>query len=237
MSTFTAVPGSARKLWDMVDGPMPRGLLGVGDPDVHHVNGRWIMYLGGFSSTLRNRLYRATLPAGAEPERMYYTGRATARQFGPRSRYSIGVLERQGDAWVRRDAPIITGDEHRPSVLEPVVVYANGRYRMWYQANPHEIGPGDLPDNELRYAESANGVDWSKPTTFAGPNEGFFDNAVIRRGDEWLMVLARGGNLHGTPPAPKPPATARPRPLLPVDRERSAVTSQDMRDGSASGPR
>lgn len=56
-------------LWDMVDGPMPRGLLGIGDPDVHLVEGRWTMFLGGFSTSFRNRIYRATLADGGTPAR------------------------------------------------------------------------------------------------------------------------------------------------------------------------
>jgi hypothetical protein len=51
----------ARGLWDMIDGPMPRRVLGIGDPDIHQVEGRWTMFLGGFSTTFRNRLYRALL--------------------------------------------------------------------------------------------------------------------------------------------------------------------------------
>ncbi|QGK69896.1 hypothetical protein GIY23_10520 [Allosaccharopolyspora coralli] len=53
-------------LWDMLDGLMPRGLLGNGDPDVHVIDGRWTMFLGGFSTSFRDRLYRATLADGAE---------------------------------------------------------------------------------------------------------------------------------------------------------------------------
>lgn len=136
-------------------------------------------------------------------ERIYYTGRATSKQYGPESRYAIGVLERRGDEWVRRDAPVIVGDEHRPSALEPFVVYAEGRYRMWYLANPHEIGPGEQPDYELRCTESQDGItDWTPPSVFADASEGFSDNAVVGRGDQWVMLLARGSNLHGTPEFP-----------------------------------
>lgn len=234
----------ARVLWDMVEGPMPRGLLGIGDPDIVRIDGRWTMFLGGFSTRFRNRLYRATLAAGADlasgrwqfeldsrgrvaalvadppkaawdaggmhtptyvpavggrGERIYYTGRATSKQYGPGSQYSIGVLERRGGTWVRRDAPVISGDVPRASVLEPFVVHVDGRYRLWYQANPHEVGPGELPDYELRCSESADGItDWSAPLVFADQAEGFFDNTVVRRGDEWVMVLARGSNLHST---------------------------------------
>lgn len=69
---------------------------------------------------------------------------------------------------------------------------------MWFQANPHEIGPGELPDYELRVAESADGVTWSAPSVFAAPAEGFFDNAVARVADGWLRILARGSNLHNS---------------------------------------
>lgn len=48
-------------LWDMLDGPMPRGLLGVGDPNVHLVDDRWTLFVGGFTTTFRNRLFRAHL--------------------------------------------------------------------------------------------------------------------------------------------------------------------------------
>lgn len=231
-------------LWDMIDGPMPRGLLGVGDPNVHWLDGRWTMFLGGFTTRFRNRLFQATIPAGAalsraawtfeadsrgratalapEPprgawdtggmhtpcyvpaaasagERIYYTGRANRKHYGSGSRYAIGVLERRDGEWIRRNSPVIVGDEDRPSALEPCVVYADSRYRMWYLANPHEVGPGEQPDYEMRYIESENGLtDWTPPVVFATVSDGFFDNTVVPHGEGWIMILARGSNLHGT---------------------------------------
>lgn len=66
------------------------------------------------------------------------------------------------------------------------------------QANPHEIGPGEQPDYEIQVSESVDGVCWSQPQVFASSEEGYFDNAVARTKDGWLMVLARGSDLHGT---------------------------------------
>lgn len=231
-------------LWDMVDGPMPRGLLGVGDPDVHLIDGLPTMFLGGFTTSFRNRLFRANLaddapdlrgpwqlerdhrgrarpvttdaphggwdaagmhtpsyvgPAGGNGARIYYTGRATRHHYGRKSHYSIGVLEHRDGRWQRRDTPVLRGEPPRTSVLEPFVIYVDGRYRMWYQASPHEIGPGEQPDYELRCAESANGLtDWTPSRVFAGTAEGFFDNALARGPNGWVMVLARGSNLHAT---------------------------------------
>lgn len=239
----------AQVLWDMVDGPMPRGVLGVGDPDVHHIGDRWTMFVGGFSTSFRNRLYKATLTEGASlgtgtweferdshgraaaivPDpprgswdaggmhtpsyvpatrnhdaRIYYTGRATSKQYGPGSQYSIGVLEKNGNDWVRHNGPIVRGHAPRSSVLEPFVVYSDGRYRLWYQANPHEIGPGEQPDYELRCTESENGLtNWSPPQVFADASEGFFDNCLAWNGKRWIMLLARGSNLHNTADFPE----------------------------------
>ena len=240
-------PSDAQALWDMVDGPMPRGLLGVGDPDVHIIDGVTTMFLGGFSTTFRNRLYRAVLPPGGDPAtgpwqldtdhrgrvlalaadpprdawdsagmhtpsyvpptgthpaRIYYTGRRSRKHYGPSSGYAIGALELLDGRWRRRDVPLVEGAAPRHSVLEPLVAVEAGRYVMWFQANPHEIGPGELPDYELRVAESSDGVTWSEPRVFATPAEGFFDNTVVRTEDGWSMVLARGSNLHGMPEFP-----------------------------------
>nr|WJP00515.1 AntQ [Pseudonocardia antarctica] len=231
-------------LWDMLDGPMPRGLLGAGDPNVHLVDDRWTLFVGGFTTTFRNRLFRAHLvdeatgpvgpwridrnprgrarplaadppkgswdaagmhtpsyvpPAAGNGARIYYSGRANAKLYGPGSRYAIGVLEHVDGQWRRRGAPVLEGSGQRWSVLEPRVVHSGGRYRMWYQANPHEIGPGEHPDYELHCVESEDGLTgWTPPRVFAGPDEGFFDIAIAPRGDRWVMLLARGSDLHNT---------------------------------------
>ena len=54
------------KLFDMREWFAPvRNLLGVADPDVHRIDGRWTMFLGGFRTSFRNNLFTATLPPGA----------------------------------------------------------------------------------------------------------------------------------------------------------------------------
>lgn len=141
-------------------------------------------------------------PVGDQPARIYYTGRRSRRHFGPGSSYAIGALELVDGEWRRREEPLVQGTAPRESVLEPLVATEQGRYVMWFQANPHEIGPGEQPDYELRVSESWDGVAWSEPAVFASSPEGFFDNAVARIHGGWVMVLARGSNLHNTPSFP-----------------------------------
>lgn len=64
----TSEPIIGEPIWDMLGPRMPRGVLGLSDPDVHLIDGRWAMFIGGFSTSFRNRLYRARLPAGAGPD-------------------------------------------------------------------------------------------------------------------------------------------------------------------------
>ncbi len=74
---------------------------------------------------------------------------------------------------------------------------------MWYLSAIGEVGPGELPDYQLEYVESEDGLtDWSRPQVLFTPADGFFDNAVIRVDDHYEMVIARGTNLHGTPDFP-----------------------------------
>lgn len=61
------------------------------------------------------------------------------------------------------------------------------------------MSPGEQPDYELRCTDSVDGsTDWSPPQVFAGADEGFFDNALVRTSSGWVVVLARGPNLHAT---------------------------------------
>ena len=241
---------STAVIFDMLDDPRPgHRLIGVSDPDVHLIDGRWTMFLGAFTTRFAIRIVEARLPAGApvtDPrwrfetdgraralihgapagraswdrvgmhtpcyvrgaiagrsvERIYYAGRATTRMTGPGSRYAIGCLERHDGMWSRHEGPVLRGDAHRPSVLEPRVIYAGGRWRMWFLAAVGETGRGAQPDYQLRYCESDDGLAWSAPSVFATTAEGFFDNAVQHTGDRWEMLLARGTNLHGTVPFP-----------------------------------
>lgn len=239
---------SARVLWDMVEGPMPRGVLGIGSGDLVRGNEHTVLYLGGYSTSFRNRLYAATalsseplpnaawtvqtgrsgraralvpdpprsawdgggmhtasfLPATEDaPARIYYAGRSGRRHVGSASRYAIGVLEHVDGRWQRTGAPVLTGEGERPSVLEPRVVRDAGLYILWYLATPHEVAPGEQPDYELRCTTSRDGLTgWSAPLTFSSSAEGFFDVALVRTAAGWLMVLARGTNLHRTHPYP-----------------------------------
>lgn len=52
--------------FDMTKGLSPiQNVWGLGDPDVHKINGRWTMFLGGFTNRFKNNLFMAILPKGA----------------------------------------------------------------------------------------------------------------------------------------------------------------------------
>lgn len=117
---------------------------------------------------------------------------------------AIGVMERRNGQWVVRSRPIVEGDKERPNVLEPKVVYSGEMWRMWYQATHHEARPGELPDTEIRYTESRDGIaGWSEPRLVFDDNR--FDAAatVLPDGRHHLLVASAPnmlGAVAGLPP-------------------------------------
>lgn len=248
-------PGTV-KYFDMTEGIAPvRNIVGLGDPDVHKIGDRWVMFLGGATTNLfKVNLFCATLPPGAplnsndwslitsgtrprvarslvaqpasgswdayglhtpsyvrgidpargEQERVYYSGRSSRSSTGPTSRFAIGYLERSPVGWARYGEPVLTGTPDRPSVLEPIVRYYQGKWRMWYLSTSHEAGPGEQPDHQLEYVESDDGTTgWSAPKVLFTTADGFFDNDVIEVDGGYEMVVARGHNLFDTPNFPR----------------------------------
>ncbi len=133
--------------------------------------------------------------ANRSVERIYYAGGAT-NVWGP---YTIGYLEWDGERWVDQPEPAFVAEEpwERGSVYEPNLVYADGRWRMWYVA-------GSNADDYLvhGYAESEDGRGgWSGRRVFLPPEQKVFDFAVTRgaRGG-YEAVFSRVWLGKGSPP-------------------------------------
>lgn len=128
-------------------------------------------------------------------ERIYYAG-ASANLWGP---YSIGYLEWDGDKWADRDEPVFVANEdwERGSVYEPNLIYADGKWKMWYVAG------SNLDDYLVQgFAESADGRgEWSQHKVFISAEEKVFDFCVIKK-DEWYEAVFSRVWLQKTP-APK----------------------------------
>lgn len=85
--------------------------------------------------------------------RMWYTGQARGYSF-------IGLAESDDGIHFARvsDDPILIPERHFEgmSVMNPCVLYENGKYRMWYAAGE------TFEPNVLALAESDDGVNWVK---------------------------------------------------------------------------
>jgi hypothetical protein len=134
-------------------------------------------------------------------ERIYYTG-SQAAPDGERL-FSIGVLERNGEVWRRREEPVLRGSGERTNVLEPKVIWSQGKWRMWVMATAKEAGPDDLPDYQIHYLESDDGIGgWSDPQILFDEDDNFFDAVAIETRGGSEMVVARAPNMFGTPGFP-----------------------------------
>jgi len=120
---------------------------------------------------------------GAWVERVYYAG-APETPWGP---YRIGFLEWDGERWREQAEPVFAAveDWERGSVFEPNVLYAEGRWKMWYVA-------GSNADDYLvhGFSESLDGRGgWSAHRRFSTPEEKLFDFSVqpVRGGYEAIF--------------------------------------------------
>lgn len=138
---------------------------------------------------------------GSVSERIYYTANRCVSE-GERL-FSIGVLEREADAWCRREELVWRGFGDRVNVLEPKVMWSDGKWRMWVMATAEEAGPGDLPNYQIHYLQSDNGlVGWSEPEVLFDERDNYFDAVAIATDQRSEMVVARAPNMFDTPGFP-----------------------------------
>lgn len=118
-------------------------------------------------------------------ERIYYAG-AAENAWGP---YTIGYLEWDGREWVDQPAPVFEAREEweHGSVYEPNLIYADGKWKMWYVA-------GSNQDDYLvqGFAESEDGrSQWSKHEIVFPAEEKVFDFCVIQGRYRYEAVFSR----------------------------------------------
>jgi len=118
-------------------------------------------------------------------ERIYYAGGAE-QVWGP---YTIGYLEWDGSSWIDQPSPAFRAEEEweHGSVYEPNLIYADGKWKMWYVA-------GSNQEDYLvhGYAESADGrTNWTKHKLFAPPEMKVFDFYPIQTPEGYEAVFSR----------------------------------------------
>jgi hypothetical protein len=128
-------------------------------------------------------------------ERVYYAGGAD-NLWGP---YTIGYLEWDGRRWIEQEAPVFTATEdwEHGSVYEPNLVYADGRWKMWYVAG------SNVEDYLVHgFSESADGrTGWTRHEVFFPADRKVFDFAVTPTATGYEAVFSRVWLGKTAPPA------------------------------------
>lgn len=117
-------------------------------------------------------------------ERIYYAG-SKEQLWGP---FAIGYLEWDGESWADQHAPVFAATEswEKGSVYEPNVLFHDGKWKLWYVAG------SNLEDYLVHgYAESEDGIHWSKRSIFAEEALKLFDFAVIEHRGQFEAVFSR----------------------------------------------
>lgn len=127
-------------------------------------------------------------------ERIYYAGGA-GNVWGP---YTIGYLEWSGSEWVAQRSPafVATEEWEHGSVYEPNLIYADGKWKMWYVAGSNQ------EDYIVHaYAESPDGQgNWTTHKMVFQPDEKVFDFCVMKTNQGYEAVFSRVWLGQGAPP-------------------------------------
>jgi hypothetical protein len=96
-----------------------------------------------------------------------------------------------------REAPVLTperGDLSAPDSMAShfygTVLHAQGKYQMWYYAVSLRAQPADFKQGPVCYAESDDGVHWTKPNLGQVEINGSTDNNAIHLPDEATQCAA-----------------------------------------------
>jgi hypothetical protein len=132
---------------------------------------------------------------------LYYTGwsRGTTVTY----LLSIGLaVSRDGGVTFKKayPGPIVDRTKHEPYMtMAPFILREAGRWHMWYASGIgfHETQGKHEPRYIIKYASSANGIDWHQPNvTCIAPRTELESNTrptVIRRGDVYHMWFCYRG--------------------------------------------
>ncbi len=122
--------------------------------------------------------------------RMWYQGTNSKWQIGyTTSLNGISGWDRLPYSIIYPDSTNIWENEDE----DPTIVYALGKYRMWYSAVKATWAQGGIDRMELRYAESDLGTNWVKLNCVMKGTLGTWDAGGINRGKS---ILYKDGVFH-----------------------------------------
>lgn len=98
---------------------------------------------------------------------------------------------------VVRQAPVLTpewGNPHAPDSMAShfygTVLHDQGKYLMWYYSVSLRAKPYDLKQGPVCYAESNDGIHWTKPNLGQVEINGHTDNNAVKLSDEMTQCAA-----------------------------------------------
>jgi hypothetical protein len=96
-----------------------------------------------------------------------------------------------------RAEPVLTPERDNPNAPDSMashfygtVLHDQGQYRMWYYAVSLRAKPYDLKQGPVCYAESSDGIHWTKPNLGQVEINGSTDNNAVKLSDESTQCAA-----------------------------------------------
>lgn len=181
----------------------PRKALAVTfSDDGIHWDAPIITLEGQVSSEWENDVNRNCVMANpiGEGYLMWYTGQ---RREGGKGKSKIGIARSNDGIHFERfiSEPVLVPetDFEKDSVMNPFVMFENGKFRMWYAAGE------TYEPNVICYAESVDGIHWQKyeqnPVFTCAPDNEYEQNRIgavhiLKEKEEYLMFYIGYKDIH-----------------------------------------
>jgi hypothetical protein len=171
---------------------------------VHRVHDRPVLDLGRRGTFDDSGAMPASLVDAGGVKHLYYIGWNRGVTVPYRNAIGLALSDDGGETFTRAyEGPIVDRSRDEPFfTASPFVLRDDGRWRMWYASATEwvEVDGRPEPLYVIKYAESADGVEWRRENhTCIAPKDRFEANArpwVVRDPDRYRMWFCYRGS-HG----------------------------------------
>ena len=159
--------GTETVLFDMAKGLPVRNVIGVGDPDIHLLDGRWMMFLGGFTTGFAVRIFEARLPVGDELDSDRWALRTVPGR--PRRAAQLFTPPRLGswDSHGTHTPSYVSGRSARGTPAQRIYYAGRSTIRNGGPGSRYAIGAAELQEGRwIRRASPVLTGDSRRPSAF-----------------------------------------------------------------------
>src|SRR5687768_12920531 len=159
-----------KQILSMIDGYAPiRNLIGVGDPNVHLIDGEWTMFIGGFQTNFKNNIFSVHLGKDGRLDTDKWSIDAQARKQHKAKPLVSQPAKGEWDAYGLHEPCYVEGFDTKGAAIRRVYYTGRATAKVHDAGSVFSIGFLELKDNAWqRHADPVVTGDKQNPSVL-GP--------------------------------------------------------------------